>query len=56
MSTKELVANIANGNLSAALDSFDGVMAAKQDQAWDETKMDFARTAFDAPKEEASEE
>jgi hypothetical protein len=56
MSTKQLVADITSGNLSAALDSFSDVMADKQDQIWSATKMDFARTAFDSPEEEQAEE
>jgi hypothetical protein len=55
--TKDIISAVATGDLNAANDVFDQVLAAKREDAWETARMDLARTAFDsAPVEEPTAE
>ena len=53
---KDMVDSITTGDLSAANDAFDEILAAKRASGWEDAKKDYARTAFDTPVEEPTAE
>lgn len=54
--SKDVVDAVVQGDLNAANDAFDQVLAAKREAGWEVAKADFARTVFDEPAEEPEEE
>ena len=54
--SKDVVDAVVQGDLNAANDAFDQVIAAKREAGWEVAKADFARTVFDVPEEEPEEE
>ena len=54
--SKDVVDAVVQGDLNAANDAFDKVVAAKREAGWQTAKADFARTVFDEPIEEPEEE
>jgi phage head maturation protease len=53
-SVRDVVDAVTTGDLNAANTAFDAVLKQKREDAWVNTKHEFARTAFDASPPEAT--